>query len=89
VVEHRFDQLTKHLTRRRMAKGLLAGGTAGIVALVRSALSKADRCLIDVEQGCAAEHAAECARRCAESARYIHEPCACLDFCFHVSCGSG
>jgi hypothetical protein len=40
----RFDQVTKHLSRRRVTKGLLAGGAAGIFALLRSQPSHAQSC---------------------------------------------
>jgi hypothetical protein len=88
VVDHCFDQFTKQFSRRRVAKGLLAGGTAGALALLRSLASQANDCLTAFSGACATQHAAECARICAESARNLKGVhCACLDGCFHAACG--
>jgi hypothetical protein len=48
----RFDGITKQfatgMSRRRVAKGLLAGGAAGMVALLGARQSKAGDCDVEV-----------------------------------------
>ena len=81
MVDHRFDQLAKQLTRRRVTKVLLASGAAGAVGVLRSPASKAD--------SCHADFAAMCATRCAAFASLNKSANrGCVDGCLHIACGA-
>jgi hypothetical protein len=64
----RFDQLAKHLSRRGVTKGLLAGGVAGLVALLSRQTGQAQGCEATcAQEGCAGvrgEERGECQRNC-------------------------
>src|SRR5215204_385037 len=66
---HRFDQLAKHVSRRGVTKGLLAGGAAGVFVLLGRQPSQAQECVTDCRHeecaGLTGPAKGECLRTCA------------------------